>query len=99
MALTMEPPVRGASNSADQPEQRIGQVDPDSVLHAYDIAVVFGVLMDVHAAKQAEEGNPKYKKYKAPCWHGGESDNEGNEVEDRSQSRETSNDNGIDLPQ
>lgn len=38
--------------------------------------------MDIQAAKQAEEGDPKHEEDEAPYWHGGESEEERDQVED-----------------
>lgn len=47
-ALAMSPPVCGRSQSADEPEQCVGQVDPDGILHTLDATITLGVLLDVH---------------------------------------------------
>lgn len=93
----MEPPVRGRRRGANQPEQRVRQVDPDRVLHALDIRVAMGPLVDVQAAKQAEEGDPEYEDDETPHRHDGESEHEGDEVENGRDGGETSNDDRVDL--
>lgn len=93
----MEPPVRGRGRGANQPEKGVCQVDPDGVLHALDVRVAMGALVDVYAAKQAKEGDPEHEEDEAPHWHDGESKHEGDEVENGRHGRETSNDDRVDL--
>ena len=47
-----------AHDSRNEPEQHIDQIDPNRVLHALDIAITFGVLVDEHFAKFAEDCRP-----------------------------------------
>lgn len=93
----MEPPVRGRGGAANQPEQRVRQVDPDGVLHSLDVRVAMGPLVDVKAAKEAEEDDPKHEDDETPHRHDGESEHEGDEVENGRHGRETSNDDRVDL--
>ena len=44
----VSPPVAGGGGGRDEPEQHVGQVDPDGVLHALDAAITLWVLVDVH---------------------------------------------------
>ncbi len=53
--------------------------------------------MEVHFGKQAEEGYPKPEKDGAPYRRNRESADGGDEEEDGGRSRETSNDNCVDL--
>lgn len=46
-SVAMLPPVRDSGNCRSQPEQCAGEVDPDGVLHALDIAVAMGILVNV----------------------------------------------------
>jgi hypothetical protein len=45
------PPVQESAQGRQQPQERVGKVDPDGVLHALDITIAFGVLVDVHLKK------------------------------------------------
>lgn len=93
----MNEPVRRSSARTDEPEQRVREVDPDGVLHAYYVAVAFGVLVDVHATEQAEEGDPEHEDDEAPYRHGDGLEDGWNKVDDSGQGRETSNDEREDL--
>lgn len=53
--------------------------------------------MEVHFGKQTEEGYPKPEKDGAPYRRNRESADGGDEEEDGGRSRETSNDNCVDL--
>lgn len=44
----MCPPIDKIGYEADEPEDGVGKHHPDSVSHALDIVVAFGVLVDVH---------------------------------------------------
>jgi hypothetical protein len=60
------------ASSADQPEERVHQINPYGVLHAGDAAIALRVRVDVHLAKQAEERDPKYEEQRIPDeeeWH------------------------------
>lgn len=46
----MSPPVGGGCQRADEPEEGVGQVDPDGVLHTLNATVALCVLLDVHLA-------------------------------------------------
>lgn len=85
LAVLVHPPVGSAGDGADEPKQHIGEVDPDGVLHALNVAVALGVLFDVHVAKQAEERDPEHEDDEAPCGDGGEAQDEGDRVEDSRQ--------------
>lgn len=93
----MHPPVGGAGDGADEPQQHVGEVDPDGVLHALDIAVALGVLLDVHVAEQAEERNPKNEDDEAPGRDGGEAQDKGNRVENGRQGGQSAHDFSEDL--
>lgn len=45
--VAMLPPVRESGKGRNQPEQCAGEVDPDGVLHALDVAVAMGILVNV----------------------------------------------------
>jgi len=76
LSLTVAPPVNKAANGGDEPEECAGKVDPDCVLHPLDIAIALGILFDVHAAEQAEQGDPEDKKHHIPDPDPGESKDE-----------------------
>jgi len=54
MALTIAPPVDERRDSDGIPQQRAGEIDPDSILHTLDIDVALKVLLDTHRAKDVE---------------------------------------------
>ncbi len=45
--VTVLPPVCGAGEEGNEPEEHVGEVDPDGVLHALDAAVTLRVLVKV----------------------------------------------------
>lgn len=45
-------------HSTDQPQQRIHQIHPDSILHSLNASVAFRVLVNVQLAEEAEQSNP-----------------------------------------
>ena len=51
--------VEGAPAGGDEPEQHVGKVEPDSLLHAHDAAIAFRVLVDIHAGEDADDGSVK----------------------------------------
>ncbi len=63
VALAVRPPVAEGGEGGDEPQQGAGEVDPDGVLHALDVGVALGVLVDVHAAEDAEEGDPQHEQH------------------------------------
>lgn len=93
----MHPPVGGAGDGANEPQQHVGEVDPNGVLHALDVAVTLGVLLDVHVAEQAEEGDPEDEDDEAPGGDRGEAQDEGHRVEDGRQGGEGADHFGVDL--
>lgn len=97
VALLVRPPVGGHANGADEPEDQVGQVDPDGVLHGLDVAVALGVLVDIHLAKDAEDGAPQNEHDEAPSRDGGEAHDERDQVEQRSQRGEGADNDGVDL--
>lgn len=97
MALLVRPPVGGHANGADEPEDQVGQVDPDGVLHGLDVAVALGVLVDVHLAKDAKDGAPQDEHDEAPGRDGGEAHDERDQVEQRGQRGEGADNDGVDL--
>lgn len=44
--ITMPPPVDGSGNGRNQPQKRAGKINPHGVLHALDVAVALGILVD-----------------------------------------------------
>lgn len=44
----MAPPVDEVSDGRNEPENGVDQHHPDRILHSLDVAVAFGVLVDVH---------------------------------------------------
>ena len=44
--LAVLDPVGQRGAGADEPEQGVGEVDPDGVLHALDVGVALGVFVD-----------------------------------------------------
>lgn len=49
--LVMLPPVGERGNSRNQPEQGAGEVDPDGMLHALDVAVAVGIFVNVQLVR------------------------------------------------
>jgi hypothetical protein len=47
----MLPPVGESSNGCNQPEQCAGEIDPDGVLHALNVAVAVGILVNVQLVR------------------------------------------------
>lgn len=47
MVVAMLPVVGEIAKGGNQPEQGAGEVDPDGILHAYDVAVAVGILTNV----------------------------------------------------
>lgn len=97
VALLVRPPVGGHANGADEPEDQVGQVDPDGVLHGLDVAVALGVLVDVHLAKDAKDGAPQDEHDEAPGRDRGEAHDERDQVEQRGQRGEGADNDGVDL--
>ncbi len=58
VAFLMFQPVHKHGDRAEEPEQRIGEVYPDGILHPLDARITFGILLDVHL-KSAEKKNPR----------------------------------------
>ena len=60
LALPVSDPDDGRVCGGDEPQDHVGEVDPDGVLHA-DLAGLLGggVGLDVDAAEGAEEGCPE----------------------------------------
>src|SRR5687767_1859712 len=50
--ISVLPPVQERSNRGQQPEQRVGQVDPDGVLHARDVTIALRTLVNIHLLSQ-----------------------------------------------
>lgn len=46
-SLAMLPPVGERGNSRSQPEQSAGEVNPDGMLHALDVTIAVGILVNV----------------------------------------------------
>jgi hypothetical protein len=49
---SVSPPVSRHQHGADEPQDSICKIDPNSILHALDTAVAFGIFMDVHLRKK-----------------------------------------------
>lgn len=45
------PPVGERGNGRNQPEQSAGEVDPDGMLHALNVAVAVGILVNVQLVR------------------------------------------------
>lgn len=96
VALLVCPPVGSHANGAQQPEDQVGQVDPDGVLHELDVTVALGVLVDVHLAKDAKDRTPQNENDQAPGRNDCEAQNEGDQIEQRSQRGEGADNYGVD---
>lgn len=59
-SLSSPEPNDEAVHECDQPEQHVGQVDPNSILHA-TLALLFGgrMVLDVDATEEAEKSSPE----------------------------------------
>lgn len=53
------PPAETAPQGRSDPEEEVGEIDPDGVLHARDAGIALGVFADVHLAEDAEQGEPE----------------------------------------
>jgi hypothetical protein len=93
------PPVQEGAQGRQQPEERVGKVDPDGILHALDVTIAFGILVDVHPSKDTEDGDPEDEKDEIPDWreHACNAQDERNQVKDTCDCRYAAYDNRIDL--
>lgn len=96
--LTVLEPVAKRGQCGNQPQESVGQVNPDCVLHALDTTVALGILIDVHLSKDTKESNPEDEEDKVPDGHKDTRDthDEWDKVDDASDGRETTNNNGVD---
>lgn len=46
--VAIAPPVGARGEDGNEPEESTGEVNPDSVLHAHDVSVAVGLLLDVN---------------------------------------------------
>ena len=83
------PPVSSRRKGDNEPEDRIRQVDPDGALHALNVAVALGVLVNVHVGKDAKQGDPQDKEDKVPAGHedSAHADDEGDKVDEAGDGR------------
>ena len=51
----MAQPVHKHGDRAEEPQQRIGEVYPDGILHPLDARIAFGILLDVHLRSEEKE--------------------------------------------
>lgn len=79
--LAMSEPVGGGADKGEEPQDGVGEVDPDGVLHALDAAVALGVLIDVHLAEDAEQRDPQDEEHQVPRPHEPEAQDEGYQVQ------------------
>lgn len=93
----MSDPVNSHSHRADQPKQRIHEINPHRVLHAQDTAVALGVRVDVELAKCTEEHDPEDEEKGVPDEEEGDAGDEGDHVEEGCNGGQRSNNFGIDL--
>lgn len=96
--VAMLPPVGERGNGRSQPEQSAGEVDPDGMLHALDVAVAVGILVNVQLAKNAEESDPQNEENCIPGRNnqGADVNDEWNEVKGTCGCRQGANHDGID---
>ena len=97
VALAVRPPIDEGGNATDEPEQGGSEVDPDGVLHAAHAGVPLGVLVDVHAAEQAEQRDPQREQHEAPGRHQREPQDEGYQVQHRRHRRQDTDHHCVDL--
>lgn len=79
--LAMSEPVGGGADKGEEPQDGVGEVDPDGVLHALDAAVALGILIDVHLAEDAEQRDPQDEEHQVPRPHEPEAQDEGHQVQ------------------
>ena len=46
-SVAVAPPVGARGEDGNEPEESTSEVNPDGVLHAHDVAVAVGLLLDV----------------------------------------------------
>lgn len=97
MSFPVSPPVCSTSDSSQKPENQVGQVDPDGILHSGDAGISFRVLVDVHLAENAKNRTPEDKDDQAPGWNHGKAQNKWDQVEECSQGGKRTDEDGVDL--
>lgn len=58
-ATTVAEEQHGSVCGGYQPEQHVGQIDPDRVFHSLDARISLSIFFDVHVAKEPEDPHPK----------------------------------------
>jgi hypothetical protein len=90
-------PEHRHTNSTDQPEQSIGQINPHGILHPLYTCISLRMLLDVQIAKYAKQGDPEDEEDTVPCESERDPRHEGNHVEDGGDSREGAGNYCVDL--
>lgn len=80
-ALPVAPPIDSAKDRDYEPQQGVGKINPDSILHALNGLVSFGVLLDVHASEHSKDCYPENEEDQVPDRHPGKSQNERDQVD------------------
>lgn len=96
MPLPVPVPVSQRAEERDEPQQRAGEIHPDSVLHAPHAAVALGILLDVHLAEDAEQGDPQDEEDQVPGPDEPEAQDEGDQVQDGREGGQAADDLGVD---
>ncbi|POS77234.1 hypothetical protein DHEL01_v204368 [Diaporthe helianthi] len=71
----------GSADKGEEPQDGVGKVDPDSVLHALHTTVALSVLVDIHLAKDSKESDPQDEQDQIPRPNKPESQDEGHQIQ------------------
>lgn len=83
VSLAVGVPVGCVADKGEEPQEGVGEVDPDGVLHTLHAAVALGVLIDVHLSKDSEQGDPQDEEDQVPRPHEPEPQDERHQVQHR----------------
>lgn len=96
MPLTVGEPVSGGPDKGKEPQNGVGEIDPDCVLHALDPTVALGVLVDVHLAEDSKQRNPQNEKDQIPCPHEPKAQDEWHQIQQGCNGRQGADHFGVD---
>lgn len=94
--LTVGEPVGGGPDKGKEPQNGVGEVDPDCILHPLDPTVALSILIDVHLAEDSKQRNPQNKQDQIPCPHEPKAQDERHQIQQGRDGRQGADNLGVD---
>ena len=78
---SMPHPENSHANRANQPQQRIHKINPNSMFHPQDPRIALRIRFNIHVSEQAEQCDPQDEQDRVPDERHGDACREGDEVD------------------